>query len=105
MIPAQHIGIPRRGYKNCIHAATNWSHENLADLQADQKRKGHDDGSESAVGVVARFGELQVQVGEEGAEVGDEGGAHGEHGGDEAVVDEGVDAALFHHCPGVFGGG
>ena len=105
MIPHQNIRIPRRRDKQGINATPDGRHEYLADLQANQKRKRHDNGREGAAVVVARGGEAQVEVGKEGAEVGDEGGTHGEDGGDEAVVDEGVDAAVFHHSPGVFGGG
>lgn len=39
--------------------------------------------------------EDQVQVRKESACIGDEGGAHGEHGTDQALVDQGVDAAVF----------
>lgn len=48
---------------------------------------------------------MEVEVTQQGAKVGDKGAAHSEDGADEAVVDEGVDAAVLHHAPGVLGGG
>ena len=48
---------------------------------------------------------MEIEVTQQGAEVGDEGATHGEDGADEAVIDEGVDAAVLHHAPGVLGGG
>ena len=102
MIAHQDIRIPSGGDEKRRDAAADGRHEDLADLQADEEGKGHDDGGEGAAVVVGRRGELQVEEGEQGAEVGDEGGAHGEDGADQAVVDERVDAAVFHH-PGIPG--
>lgn len=103
MVPAQTIRIPGHGHEQRIGAAADGSHEDLANLQADEEGECHDDGREGAGAVVLGFGEFEVEVGEEGAEIGDEGGTHGEDGADEAVVDEGVDAAVFHHRPRIFG--
>ena len=97
MIPHQHLRIPRTRHENRIHAAANGRHEYLTHLQPDQECKSHDDGRELAAFVVRWFGELQVEVREEGAEVGDKDAAHGEDGANQAIVDEGVDAAVFHH--------
>ena len=98
VIPYQDLRIPSTRHKNRIHPTPNRCHEDLADLQADQKRKRHDDGGEFAALVVGRVGKLEVEEGEEGAEVGDEGGAHGQNGANEAVVDKGVNAAVLHHA-------
>lgn len=100
MIPHQHIRIPRRRNKYGVDAAADGGQEDLTDLQADEEGKGHDDGREGASGVVFRLGELQVEVGEEGAEVGHECGTHGQDGTNQAIVDERVDAAVFHHSDG-----
>jgi len=105
MILPQTIRIPRHRHEQRISSAADRRHEDLADLQADEEGKGQDDGRVGAGTVVLGLGELEVEIGEEGAEVGDEGGAHGEDGPDEAVVDERVDAAVFHHRPRVLGGG
>ena len=50
------------------------------------------------MGVVVRGRELQVEEGAEGAEVANSKGAHYDDGVDEAVIDEDVDAAVFHHA-------
>lgn len=97
MIPHQHLGIPRTRHENGIHPAADRRHEDLTHLQPYQERESHDDGRELAAFVVLGFGEFEVEECEEGAEVGDKGAAHCEDGADEAVVDEGVDAAVFHH--------
>lgn len=70
MIPHQHVRIPRRGDEQRVYTATYWRHEDLADLQPDEEGEGHDDGGEGAAVIVGRFGEFEVEVGEEGAEVG-----------------------------------
>ena len=97
MITHEHVGVPRSCDKDGVDAAANGCHEDLADLEADEEGKGHDDRRESAGVVVARGSELEVEKSEECAEVGDEGGTHGEYGADQAVVDECVDAPVFHH--------
>ncbi len=81
-----------------LHATPNRCHENLADLQADEERKGHDDGRKGSSLVISRLCELEVEEGEQGGEIGDEGRAHGKDGTDEAVVYESIDAAVFHRA-------
>ncbi len=105
MLPRQHPPIPCHPHKQRLHAAPHRRHNNLSDLQSNQKRKRKHDRSERAALVVRGGRKLEIEVGEQGAEVGDEGGGHGEHGGDEAVVDEGVDAAGFEEFEGRLGGG
>jgi len=99
----QDLGIKRHGNKEGSHATLDGHQEDVGDLEADQEGKGHDDGGEGVAVVVGWLGEGDVEVGEEAAGVGYEDGAHGEYGVDEAFVDEGVDAAVFHHCPGCLG--
>ena len=36
----QDVRVPRHGHKDRVHAATYWRHEDLTDLQSDQKAKG-----------------------------------------------------------------
>lgn len=97
VIPHQHLGIPRARHEDRIHPAANRRQEDLTHLQPDQEGKRHDDGCELAAFIVCRVRELEVEEREQAAEVGDEGAAHGEDRPDEAIVDEGVDAAVFHH--------
>lgn len=99
-IPHQHLRIESHSHKQRRDTTLDWHQEDISDLETDEESKGHDDHREGVVGVVGRLGEVHVKVGEQGAEVGDEDGAHGEDGVDEALVDEGVDAAVFHHVPG-----
>lgn len=105
MISHQHIRIPSRRHKNSIHPTPNRRHKDPTNLQPYQKRKRHDHRRKLPSLIVPRFCELQVEVGEEGAEVGDERGAHSKDGPDEAIIDKSINAAVFHHGPGVFCGG
>ena len=106
MFQHQHLRIPRHRHKQRIDPRPNRRHEYLADLQPDQERKRHDNRREhAAVLVVCGFREFEVQVREERGEVADEEGAHGQDGTGQAVVDERVDAAVFHHLPRVLRGG
>jgi len=92
------LGVPRGRHEDGVDAAAQRRREDIAYLQADEEREGHDDGRVGPVGVVRRAREDQVQVRQQGAGVGDEGGAHGEHGADQALVDQGVDSAVFDHA-------
>ena len=106
MFQNQYLRIPRHSHEQRVDARPNRRHEDLADLQADQEGERHDDwGEDAAVLVVCWFGELEVQVGEKGGEVAHEEGAHGQNRPSQAIVDESVDAAVFHHLPGVLCGG
>lgn len=95
----QYLRIERHSYKECSHAALDRHQEDVSDLEADEEGEGHDDGCEGVAVVVSGLGEGDVEVGEEGAKVGYEDGAHSKDWVDEAFVDEGIDAAVFHHCP------
>ena len=99
MIPHQHVRVPCSSNKYCVDAASDWRHEYLADLQSDQERESHNDGRKSTSVVVSWFGELQVEIGQESAEVRYESTAHREYGPDQTVIDKGVYAPIFHHCP------
>ena len=105
MLPCQHICIPRHAHKDRLHSTAQRRQEDLANLQADQKAESHDHGRVLPALVVGRVREFKVEEGEQAAEERDEGGAHGQDGRDEAVVDEGVDAAAFEECEGVLCGG
>lgn len=101
----QNLRIKRHGHEERRHSTLNWHQEDIADLQSDDEREGHDDGRVAAGSVVRGRRESDVEVGEQGAGIGNEDGAHGQDGVDETFVDEGVDTAVFHHAPGGFGGG
>lgn len=99
----KHFRIPRHTHKNSLDTTSDGRQEDLADLQADDEGKRHDHSGEITIGVVVRFGELEVQVRQEGGDVSHAHRAHGKYGAHEAVVDEHIDAAIFHHRPGVLG--
>lgn len=103
MIRHQHLRVPRRRHKERVHPASNRRHEDLTHLQPDEEGESHHNRCVSPGSVVSWVCEFQVEEGEEGAEESDKGGAHGEDGADEAVIDEGVDAAVFHHSVGRMG--
>ena len=105
MLGHQNLRIPRHSRKDGLDTTAHRSHEDLTDLQPDNKRESHDNRRERAVVVITRVCVLQVEVSEKRADVGNTHRAHGEHRSHETVVDQGVDAAVFHHCPGVFGRG
>lgn len=103
VVPDHDLGIPRHGHKDGIDAAAERRGEDVADLQADQERKGADDDREVAVGIVRGLGELEVEEREQRGGEADEERAEREDGADQALVDEGVDAAVLDHLPGVLG--
>ena len=102
MVAHQYLWIPRRSHKNRINTAANRRHEDLADLQTDQECKRHDHRRVGAASVVGWVCELQVKVRKESTEVTNECRAHGQDRSDQAIIDQGVDSAVFHHGPGVF---
>ena len=58
------LRIPRGSHKDSLNATLQRCSEAVGDLQTDEESIGDDDGSESAVGVVGRVGEDEVEVGE-----------------------------------------
>ena len=105
MLRHQHLRIPRCGYKHGITPAPNGCHEDLAHLQADQKRKRHHHGCVTARAVVRRLGELQIQIRQQRAEIRDKRTPHRQNRPDQAVVHQRVDPAVLHHLPRILRGG
>lgn len=67
MLDHKDLRIPGHSYEQGVDAGPDWSHENLADLQANQEGKRHDNRRERPVVlVVCWLGELKVQVCEKG---------------------------------------
>ena len=116
------LRIPRGSHENGLDTALQRCSEAVGDLQTDEKSVCDDDGSESAIGVVGRVGEDEVEVGEavdwekivsfvvilkgrgqrrnlQCADVGYEGRAHGEDGTGQTLVDQGVHSTVFNHGP------
>lgn len=58
------LRIPRGSHKDSLNATLQGCSEAVGDLQTDEESIGDDDGSESAVSVVGRVGEDEVEVGE-----------------------------------------
>ena len=85
MISHQDLWVPSRCDEYRIHAATDWRHENLADLQPNQEREGHNYRCVFAAVVVLWLGELEVKKREQSAEIGDERGAHGQYRANQAT--------------------
>ena len=79
MIAHQDLWVPSRCNEYRIHAATDWRHEDLADLQSNQEGEGHDYRCVFAAVVVLWLGELEVKESEQSTEIGDESGAHGQN--------------------------
>jgi len=88
-------GIERSRNEDGIDTAGDGRDEDLANLQADEEGESDNNRGEASIIIVGRVGEDKVQVCEECAGVGYEGGAHGQDRTDEALVDEGVDAAVL----------
>lgn len=76
MIPDHDLWIPAHGDKDRIHAARDGSEEDLADLQANDERKGHNDWCKLAALIVSRVCKFEVQIGQQCTEIRDEHGAH-----------------------------
>ena len=104
MIFHHDIRIPRHCNENRINPTPNRRHEYLTNLQANQKTECHHYRGESAAIVVPWFGELEIKIGEQSTEITDEGSSHGQDGTDKTVIHKSVNAAVLHHCPGVFSG-
>jgi len=79
-------GVPTSSYKDGFDTAGDGSGENVCDLEADEERKGQDDGGILPIVVVGRVGEVEVEVGQEGTGVCNEEGAEGKDGSDETVL-------------------
>lgn len=58
------LGIPCSSHKDGLDTTLQRRGEAVGDLQTDEESIGDDDGSESAVGVVGRVSEDEVEVGE-----------------------------------------
>jgi hypothetical protein len=115
------LRIPRSSHKDSLNTALQRRGEAVGDLQTDEESVRNDDGGESAVGVVARVGEDEVEVGEaveggillatsrslsrgvegnlQGTDVGYEGGTHGEDGTGQTLVDQRVHSTVLNHGP------
>lgn len=102
VVAHQDFRVPGHGHKDGVDTASERSQEDLAHLKTDDKGECHDDSSKGAIGVVAWFGKLKVQVCQQSAKVRDENGAHSQHGSNKTVVDQRVDTAVLHHSPCVF---
>ncbi len=88
MVVDHDLRVPARGDEDGVDAAGQGRREDVRDLEADEVRKGYDDGRETAVAVVCWLREDEVQVGQEGARKGDEHGAKGQHRADEAFLSD-----------------
>lgn len=97
MFPHQYLGIPCHGYEQCIHARAEWCREDVRNLSTDQECKRNDHGRECSSRIVARLGKDDKKIGEQGAGVANKGGAHTEDGAYQALVHEGIDAAILDH--------
>jgi hypothetical protein len=86
VIAPHDLGVPTGSDKDGLDTAGDGCGEDVCDLEADEERKGQDDGGVLAVVVVGWVGEVEVEVGQEGAGVCDEEGAEGKDGSDEAVL-------------------
>lgn len=86
VIAPHDLGVPTSSDKDGLDTAGNRCGKDVCDLEADEERKGHDDGGVLAVAVVGGVGEVEVEVGEKGTGVCDKEGAEGKYGSDEAVL-------------------
>lgn len=58
----QDLWIPSHGDEDGVDATCDWRHEDLAHLQPDKERVGHDYGGEGAPPVVLGFRKFEVEV-------------------------------------------
>lgn len=80
------LGVPSHGNKDGVDTAGQGCGKDVGNLETDEESKGHNDGCEVAIAVVAGVGKEQVQVGKEGAGVGDEDGAKRQNRSDQAFL-------------------
>lgn len=95
MFPDQSLWVPGHGNKDRVNAARQRNSEAVRDLKTDQEGVRNDDGCKVAITIVGWVGEDEVEVGHQCAHEGDKGGAHCEDWSDQALVDEGIDAAVL----------
>lgn len=86
VIAPHDLGVPTSSDKDGLDTAGNRCGKDVCDLEADEERKGHDDGGVLAIVVVGGVGEVEVEVGQKGTGVCDEEGAEGKDGSDETVL-------------------
>lgn len=99
MLPHHNLGVPRHRRKNRLNPRPHRRQKNLCNLQPNHKRKRHNHRRKVAVCVIPRIRKLEVQVCQQRADIRHAHASHRKHGAHEAVVNEGVDAAIAHHSP------
>lgn len=94
--------VPSHGYKYGVNSTADGCHDDLADLKPDDKRECHDDRREISTLVIRWVGEFEVEVGEKSIQQPDKYSCPADDWSYQAIVDESVDAPVFHQGPGVF---
>lgn len=86
MVSYHDLGIPARGNKDGVNTTAKRGREDVPDLEANQERVGHTNGSEASIAIIWGVGLKEVQIGKEGACIADEDGAERENRTDKTVL-------------------
>lgn len=86
MVSYHDLRIPARGNKDGVNTTAKRRREDVPDLETNQKRVGHNNGSEASIAIVWGVSFEEVQIGKEGACIADEDGAERENWTDKAIL-------------------
>lgn len=95
MLGHHNLRVPGCCDEDSVDTTADRRGEDIADLQSDEEGKRHHDRGIRSRRVVGRVRVDHVQIREQGARVRDKGRSHGKHRADEALVNQGVDAAVL----------